>query len=289
MSDEVLIEPRSRRAILAALGGGLAALIAQAIGRPLPVRGANTDPVNVGEAETGTIETSISVTGTATAFRGESVQGYGLKGVSSDVSSDSATNTGVVGIAGAAGGAESDTHQTGVYGFTAGNDSAGQGVWGDSAALGVWGTGGDWGVQGDGYWGLVGIGTDLVEGNIGVYARGDTGVYAQTGSTAGPAPALNTAVHAYAPWPNNAARLDGRITFTRSGAVVVPAGLNYGQVAIRLASSSLIFGLVRTNRSGFFVTRAVTFNAFQTNSFFRIYLNANAPTGGIQVAWFVLN
>jgi hypothetical protein len=37
------------------------------------------------------------------------------------------------------------------------------------------------------------------------------------------------------------------------------------------------------------VTRAVTFNAFLANSFFRIYLNANAPSGGIQVAWFVLN
>jgi hypothetical protein len=288
MSDEVIAVPRSRRAILAALGGGVAALVANAIGRPLPIRAADGDPVNVGAAETGTTETSITVTGAATAFRGESAQGYGLRGVSSEATVDNAKSTGVVGIAGSATNAEPDTHQTGVYGFTEGTDGHGQGVWGDSGTLGVWGTGGDWGVQGDGYWGLVGIGTD-VEGSIGLYARGDTGVYAQTGSVAGPGPRPNTAVNAFAPWPDSAAFLDGRITLTRSGAVLVPAGRNYGQVAIRLASSSLVFGLMRSQRAGFYVTHAVTFNAFQPNSYFRIYLNANAPTGGIQVAWFVLN
>jgi hypothetical protein len=288
MSDEVIAMPRSRRAILAALGGGVAALVAQALGRPLPLRAADGDAVNVGAAETGATETSITVTGAATAFRGQSAQGHGLVGVSSEGSVDNAKGTGVVGIAGPATNAEADTHQTGVYGFTEGTDAHGQGVWGDSSSLGVWGTGGDWGVQGDGYWGLVGVGTDA-EGSIGLYARGDTGVYAQTGAVAGPGPRGRTALNTYAPWPNSAAYLDGRITFTRSGAVTVPAGLNYGQVAIRLSSSSLVFGLVRTNRSGFFVTRAVTFNAFQPNSFFRVYLNANAPTGGIQVAWFVLN
>lgn len=35
--------PRSRRAVLAAAVGGLAALAAQALGRPLPARAANGD------------------------------------------------------------------------------------------------------------------------------------------------------------------------------------------------------------------------------------------------------
>jgi hypothetical protein len=290
MTSEVLTEARTRRAVLAALGGGLAALVAQAIGRPLPARAVDGDVVNVGAAESGATETSITVAATATAFRGQSAEGYGLKGVSSAASSAEATNTGVYGLAGAGTNAQDDTRQTGVYGFAEGNDLAGIGVWGDSAqAIGVVGTGGDTGVIGQGYWGVVGSGGEA-EGSTGVVASGNTGVWASTGTGAA-GPILNTAVSADAEWPNNAAVFTGRTVFSRAGKVVVPAGTSYVYKAMPLRGNSLIFAVVLSNRSGLWVQRAILYPSATAPTGFRIYLNANVPAGtpGVYVSYFIVN
>jgi hypothetical protein len=290
MTSEVLTEARSRRAILAALGGGFAALVAQAISRPLPARALDGDVVNVGAPETGSTETSITVTGTAPAFRGQSAQGIGLKGVSSTASSAEATNTGVYGLAGAGTNAQDDTRQTGVYGFAEGNDLAGIGVWGDSAqAVGVVGTGGDTGVIGQGFWGVVGSGGEA-EASAGVVATGNTGLWASTGTGAA-GPIANTAVSADAEWPNNAAVFTGRTIFSRAGKVVVPAGTSFIYKAMPLAGTSLIFALVLSNRSGLWVQRAIKYPNASAPTGFRIYLNANVPMGtpGVYVSYFIVN
>jgi hypothetical protein len=290
MTSEVLTEARSRRAILAALGGGFAALVAQAIGRPLPARAVDGDAVNVGAAETGSTETSITVAGAASAFRGQSADGIGLKGVSSTALSAEPTNTGVYGLAGAGTNAQDDTRQTGVYGFAEGNDLAGIGVWGDSAqAVGLVGTGGDTGVIGQGFWGVVGSGGEAAA-SVGVVATGNTGLWASTGTGAA-GPIANTAVSADAEWPNNAAVFTGRTVFSRAGKVVVPAGTSFVYRAMPLRGSSLIFAVVLSNRSGLWVQRAILYPNSTAPTGFRIYLNANVPAGtrGVYVSYFIVN
>jgi hypothetical protein len=283
MSAEIATEPRSRRAILAALGGGLAALVAQAIGRPLPVKGTHAGPVYLADPNASTVETAIVATGPATAFRGQSVAGYGLHGVSAG-GADVPKGTGVYGTSGSAADAASDTQQTGVYGFAEGGAIA-TGVWGDSAWTGVTGSGGDVGVHGSGFFGVVGSG-DVT--GVGVYAEGNTGVWAHpTGSSpAGPAP--NAGLSAEAAWPKNAAHFNGRTTFTRSGKLVVPAGSSSVPKSMPLSASSLVFAVVISNRAGFWVTRVVS---SPSTSSFRVHLNATVPSGtsGVYVAYFIAN
>ena len=296
MASEVLTDARSRRAVLAALGGGFAALVAQAIGRPLPARSATGGNAILGQANQADAETSITNTDPAvgggttageTAFRGQAANGIGLKGVST---TDSPTNTGVYGLAGDGANAQDDTRQTGIYGFAEGNDLAGIGVWGDSAqAVGVLGTGGDSGVIGQGYWGVVGSGGEA-DGSTGVVATGRTGLWASTGTGAA-GPIANTALSADAEWPRNAAVFTGRTIFSRAGKVVVPAGTSYVYKAMPLRGSSLVFAVVLSNRSGLWVQRAILYPNATAPTGFRIYLNANVPAGtpGVYVSFFIVN
>ena len=64
--------PRSRRAILAASLGGAAALVASALGKPLPADAANGDTVTVGSDLSGTATTRITATGDNAGFWGRS-------------------------------------------------------------------------------------------------------------------------------------------------------------------------------------------------------------------------
>jgi hypothetical protein len=289
MTSEVLTEARSRRAILAALGGGVAALVAQALGRPLPARAANNDPVTVGNPFTGTTETSITVTGNATGFRGRSASGLGLKGVSDAGAGGGPTNTGVYGQSGPSTNAATDTTSTGVYGYGEGSDLFGNGVWGDSENTGVFATGGDFGVVAEGFWGVAATGGSADFG-VGVVANGNTGVWASTGgSNQGPAP--NSAISAEAEWPNSAASFRGRTVFSRAGKAVIPAGNSFVYKAMPLRGNSLIFAVVLSNRGGLWVQRAVLYPNSTAPTGFRVYLNANVPAGtpGVYVSYFIVN
>jgi hypothetical protein len=135
---------QSRRALLAASIGGAAALVAQAIGRPLPVRAANGDFVTVGGGFTGTQPTAI------TNSTGDAIQAFNTataaSGLFGHATAGSGTTYGLFGRSnstagvGVAGVDYSPTGVTkGVYGQA--DSSAGMGVHG-KAASGV-------GVRGD--------------------------------------------------------------------------------------------------------------------------------------------
>ncbi|MDQ3870503.1 MAG: hypothetical protein M3301_02660, partial [Chloroflexota bacterium] len=121
---EGVARPQSRRAILAALGGGLAALVAQAVGRPLPVRATHAGSLQLEHENPTDAETEIVATTPeaavveTTAFRGQSDNGYGLAGISAAPPDQAGPrNTGVYGVAGSGQNAADFTGETGVYGF----------------------------------------------------------------------------------------------------------------------------------------------------------------------------
>lgn len=150
--------PRTRRNLLAAGLGGLAATVATAIGRPNGVSAANGDPVLAGQANSATAPTSL------TNATGNQV---GL-GVTSGAT-DQFVSTAVEGFS------ESGT---GIAGVT----SDGMGVWGE----------GYWGVYGAGAAGVVGdtdAGTGVLgwtgaaeaplpPGKVGVFAGAENGRHA---------------------------------------------------------------------------------------------------------------
>ena len=106
------IVPRTRRALLAAGLGGVAAVVASALGRPAPTRAANGDPVLAGQANTATAATSISNTG----------GGTGLLAVSGPDVVAPAAKIGLYGYA------NQDSNARAVYG----KSLVGTGVWGNS-------------------------------------------------------------------------------------------------------------------------------------------------------------
>ena len=139
--------PRSRRALLAASLGGLAALAAQALGRPLPTRAANGDPVTVGGTLSGTAITKIAnSTNSNTVFWGASSSGVGVYGTSSSssgVRGESSGGRGVYGLSGGDTGVFGESSAVGVYGTSSGIGENGVGVYGYSnSAYGVLGQSG---------------------------------------------------------------------------------------------------------------------------------------------------
>jgi hypothetical protein len=186
--------PRSRRAMLGAGLGALAATVASAIGRPLAARATDGEIVHVGDFNvTGnTLETRIGST-SQIAFTGESTNatGWGLFGAGK--------GGGVVGWGNTSGGGVTGMSQsvlgflygpipkTGVYGV-AHQDATSRGVLGRSTAgVGVQGEAVEDfnhpGIWGAGVIGLSGPGTGVVPAKTGVYgyaaqdasARGVTG------------------------------------------------------------------------------------------------------------------
>jgi hypothetical protein len=81
--------PRSRRAVLAASVGGAAALLAQALGRPLAADAANGDPVTVGGSFSGTAPTAI------TNSTGDAIQAINTSTTASGLFAHATAATGV--------------------------------------------------------------------------------------------------------------------------------------------------------------------------------------------------
>jgi hypothetical protein len=80
---------RSRRAVLAASMGGAAALLAQALGRPLPTDAANGDPVTIGGSFSGTAPTAI------TNSTGDAIQAINTSTTASGLFAHATAATGV--------------------------------------------------------------------------------------------------------------------------------------------------------------------------------------------------
>jgi hypothetical protein len=149
---------RSRRALLTAGLGGLAALAANALGRPLPARAANGDPILAGTAETASLETRITSSATNSAA---------IAGVSSG------GNYGVAGISGA-GAIPAFPTKTGLFGY-ANQDSNARGAQGKS----VLGTG----VYGSSDSGRGVYGTSVSGTGVSAASTSGRGVYAQSAAT----------------------------------------------------------------------------------------------------------
>ena len=210
--------PRSRRALLTAAAGGAAAVAASAA-IPLTTFAADDDPVLVGNAHTGSTETSITTTSGGTpqvAFKAHTVN------------PDAA---GVVGSTGNETDIDTETPFTGVYGFSQADatDGLGSGVWGSSPDTGVVGTGST-GVLGLGASGVAGIGDP---GGVGVEAIGWTAT-------------------------DVALRVDGKVQFSRSGKSTIGTGKSSLKINLAgVSSGSRVFAVLHSNRSGRYVRAVV--------------------------------
>jgi hypothetical protein len=259
MASEEL-NPRSRRALLAAAAGAAGALAASAA---MPLAAAADDPNDiVKEVDNPTIATtSITDSGAgSTALAGKAIGtgfGYGLLGTS-------AGGGGVVGWSVTAPDSTwfipDFTSYTGVFGSAPANpspDVSATGVWGDSPDIGVLGTGGN-----------------------GVVGFGRVGVVGEANSLAG-----SIALWAYAPPTNQVAlRVTGKVNFSRSGRRSMVSG-NRSKVVLLpgVSATSKVFAVLGTSESGRWV-RAVVPAAGK----FTIYLNT-ALTSSAVVSWFVLD
>ena len=302
--------PRSRRALLnAALGAGVAT-IAAALGRPLPAKAADGDPVVVGGTYTASSVTRFDTGATgAIALSGISTSNAGVYG-------QSTSNTGVYGQSSSGVGVFAiSTSGTGVFG----GSSSGTGVTGNSSVyIGVYGStkaadqpailglsqGANTGVQG--YSGALGTepaapaktgvhGYAAQDANArgvhgqttagrGVYGQATSGYGVRGYATSGTAGYFATAraTTGFALHAVGRVRLDksaGLATII-SGAksVVVTPGIN-------LVPVSAVVATLQGDAGGTTTVHRVAVNA--TTNTFTIYLTANS-TAHVQVAWIVL-
>jgi hypothetical protein len=153
------------------------------------------------------------------------------------------------------------TTYTGVYGWAPTNPAPNwfaQGVWGDSEDVGVEGSG-SVGVRGDGFYGMVAAGAP----------GGGTGLLAWGGNGSGADIALD---------------VRGKLKFTRSGRSTIGAGKSSIKINMTGVSfSSLVFAVLRSNRTGRYVRAVVP-----TTGSFTIYLNGTVSSS-TYVVWFVVN
>lgn len=259
MASEEL-NPRSRRALLAAAAGAAGALAASAA-MPLAVAADDPNDVVKGQPNATTATTSITDSGAdSTAFSANATGsgiGYGVEGTS-------------LGAGGVVGWSVSQpdpiwfqaayTAYTGVFGSAPSHpdpDISATGVWGDSPDIGVYGTGGN---------GVVGYGGVGVEGDANSVA-GAVGVWAWAPTTA-----------------QYALRVTGKVNFSRSGRRSMSSGTNSKAVLLPgVTATSKVFAVLATSESGRWV-RAVVPAAGK----FTIYLNTTLTSSAV-VSWFVLD
>ena len=276
--------PRTRRAVLAGALGGLAAVAANALGRPMPTLAADGQAMLVGGEYSSSSVTSVTnATGngiyggsldTGIAVTGQGNQGIGVHGFST-------TNIGVLGettgsvaaIAGRSFGGGTGVlgtadnapvpaakPKTGVYG-QATQDSTSRGVWGYSpAGLGVYGESSSGrAVQG------------VASSGIGVRAASSSGTGCYATSTTG-----------------YALRTDGKVRLDKSsGVATIASGASSVAVTpgIDLTATSAVVATLNGSAGGSTVVKRVAINA--TTNAFTIYLTANS-TAAVKVAWLVL-
>jgi hypothetical protein len=271
------IFPQSRRALLSAGVGGLLALIAQAIARPLAARAADGDPVLVGGTHEGTQTTMITNTNGGTAFFAETTgpndlfvaaiigkgdEGIGVEGTSEHgqgVSARSTSGAGLIALSqDGAGVRATSINATGVYGSGGGGPSAAP------ARTGVFGYAEE-GATSNGVWGRTSVGR-------GVRGTATTGV----------------GVLAEATLTGTALRTNGPVRFSSAGLATIVSGSRSVVVnpGLDITGSSKILALPQTNPGGATTVQRV-FRDTTANTF-TLWLTANA-TANTTVAWFVIS
>lgn len=146
------------------------------------------------------------------------------------------------------------------------------------------------GVQGEGGPGGTGVfGSNPFGTGIGVWGRtagSGSGVYGQAtgagvgvfGDTVDGTGLTGRSTH------GTALRVLGKATFSRSGTVVIPAGSAIRTVTLSgVTTASMILVTAQQNAAVF------AKSAVPASGRFTIRLSGNAPTGGLKVAYFVLN
>jgi hypothetical protein len=191
----------------------------------------------------------------------------GVEGLGTGVGVRGEGDTGVVG----SGSDRGVLGSSPIHGVEGNGFTSGKGVFGQSSTgTGVFGeTTGDSGI---GVQGLThGVGSAVfgeATGNgVGVFGKSDTSIALQGNSAQG-----------------TALQVNGKAKFSRSKTVTVSAGTTSKTVSLAgVTTSSMVLATAQQNAS-VFVKAAVP-----AAGSFTIYLNGNAPAGGLKVAYFVLN
>lgn len=266
---------RSRRAFLATAAGSAAALAAAQLAKPAAVLAVeepvyrNTD--NPTAAVTACRQGSTDQGGFEGIGNGH---GWGIKGVSASGpgvlgTADLVTMAGVVGLQGDTTSSyyqdvldnpDVEALASGVYGYSVTGDYP-NGVFGDSPTdygTGVFGEGG-YGVLGFGYVGVVGV---AGEGE-------GSGVHGHGGNYDWPDAPAGTGVFATCVVGGVALDARGKVKFDRANKVTIKKGTSkYKKTLAGVTTSSQVFAVLRTYRSGVYVAAVVP-----STGYFTIYLN----------------
>jgi len=287
--------PQSRRRVLIAATGGVAALAASRLASPIRVAAVSV-PVNLNEDNASTAVTSISqgttdtdafaatADGAGTGITGTSDTGVGVKATNSehDLPAMAALRGDITGSSLDVG----TRLPVGAYGFANGEPGA-TGVLGETGVgLGVFGAAFD-----TGGFGMLAIG-DLgayIEGADGVTAFSDhngVAVHAHVSpGTIPPVPPTNTAIFASVGSTSQVGlEAQGRIKFTnRSGRAKILKNQSSVSVTVPgVASGMFAFAVLNASRTGRWVRAA----AIATNKL-TIYLNTSV-TSDTYVSWLIL-
>ena len=253
------------------IGGVVVGLVTTLVASGGPVAvAANNDPILAG---TGTQETFG-----AYLWNINATSGCGSTG---DRGFTACGNPGVVGVA--------DGNNTFTPGVEGDNSGGGPGVLGDatgaggaglyglatvSSGTGVYGEGNENGVHAQG--GTFGV---FAEGSdYGVYASAPNhGVYGQAKSSTG------VGVEAVSS-SGTALKVTGKAKFSRSGITTIAAGTSSKTISLAgVTTASMVLATAQQNATVY--VKAVV----PAGGSFSIRLTGNAPTGGLKVAYFVLN
>lgn len=278
----------SRRTLLTAAAGAVAAMIAQAIGRPLAAEAVDqsvtfTDDQNNNTVLTARSASNGSGTGGGTGIHGDSGSATGVYGSSSTwygVYGFSAWNAGVFGSSGQGNGVLGQSQNAdGIHGSALLNGVSGQSF--GAGASGVYGWNDDqgFGVAGrsnaPAHSGVVTdtaalLGENTVDG-VGVWARSQHGVGL-----------LADAVYSDA----IAFKAQGVTQFRRSGRLTIKAGKDFAtKTGIRIDAGSLVLATLQQDRPGTYVRSAVPNSAAGS---FTIRLNTTVGAD-TRVGWFIVN
>lgn len=310
--------PRSRRALLAAVGGGLAALAAQAIGRPLSARGANFDAVTAGTTTTSSLPTKLLSSTGLHAFWAESTGGgMGLLGsglIGTRGYSDTAGGTGVNGQL-------DSTDGKAVHGYATASSGTTYGVYGRSSSTAGYGVSGLASATSGTTYGVYGRSNS--SGGSGVYGYNYSptgfgmGVQARTESTRGSAVwgfAASSSGDSSGVWGEAASpdghgvhgkalsgvggyfyatsgialQADGRVLFKTAGLATVGAGNKSVMVnpGVEIDANTKILATLQGNAGAGVTVERILRDTAANN--FTIRLTANASSA-VKVAWFLLS
>lgn len=267
---------------------------------------------NAGRGVTGITQTGVAVRAaafgagygvqatstTGTGLLTTSTSGIALRASSgaqaADISSSSASapslvskaTGGTVGVVGLGGNFAPAAYPAGVGVLGDNPDAAGVGVWGRSsngtALLGDSDTG--YGLEAYGAVGVYGSG-----GAVGIIGDVDhaTGVQGWTGLATAPDSGNDVGVWAGAENGRIALQTQGVVKMNRSGETTVAVGTSSKKIIVPggITTASMGFANIQANRAGFYVRGVVLATA---DSSITIYLNANATTTAIPVAWVVI-